>query len=78
MSKKLDNAEDFGSSHCYLAIAREGFRFAKENRDSWFSAVNQCPYGPAYPGGGNLRAEAWYRGWWFFHHVVKKWSDLAR
>lgn len=61
-----------------LAIARDGFVFAKQHRDNFFAGVNCCPYGPAWPGGNNVKAEAWYRGWWFFFHVVKKWSDATK
>ncbi len=57
-----------------LYIAKEGFAFAKLHRDGWFSGVNRCPYGPGIP--GNLRAQAWYEGWWFFFYTVKPWADL--
>ena len=50
-------------------IAKEGFRFAKLHRDKWWEGVNQCPYGPGVP--GNDKANAWYRGWWFFFYTIK-------
>lgn len=57
-----------------LEIAKEGFRFAKQYHDNWFDGVNRCPYDPAYPQPyrRNDRAEAWYRGWWFYHHTIKR------
>jgi hypothetical protein len=57
-----------------LYYQREGFVFAKLHRDNWFAGVNHRPYGPGVA--GNDRALAWYRGWWFFFHVVKPIGDL--
>lgn len=60
-----------------IAVAREGFTFARQHRDQWFTAVNRCPYGPALAdGGGDVRAHAWYEGFWFFFYVVKPWSEV--
>jgi len=60
-----------------IAVAREGFAFARQHRDQWHLAVAMCPYGPAFANGrGDIRAHAWYEGFWFFHYVVKPWSEV--
>ena len=60
-----------------LQIMKEGFRFAKLYRHNWLDGVNRCPYGPAPPHMGRLRAEAWYSGWWFYFYVIKPWVDVC-
>jgi hypothetical protein len=58
-----------------IEIAKQGYRTA-EMATNWYQVINACPYGPAYPGNGNWRAHAWYRGFWFFMYVVKRWREV--
>ena len=60
-----------------VAIAREGYRFAQQHADNPVQYVNACPYGLAVPRNGNVRAHAWYRGWWFYHYVAKRWQEIS-
>ena len=61
-----------------LKIAKEGYRFAEQHKDNWVAGVNRCPYGAASPKNHNVRAEAWYYGWWFYFYIVKPWIDVCR
>jgi len=62
-----------------IIIAQEGYSFARQHRDKWFQAVNQCPHGPARADGGGIwEAHAWYEGFWFFFYVMKPWLDVIQ
>lgn len=60
-----------------VKIAREGYAVAREKGEDWFPAVNTCPYGCSVPGDRNWKAAAWYKGFWFWHHVVHQWEKVA-
>jgi hypothetical protein len=61
-----------------LRIAKEGYIFAQQHKDNWIAGVNNCQYGPANPNHHNLRAEAWYYGWWFYFYIIKPWIDVCK
>lgn len=64
-----------------IEAARNGFSEAKRidyYSGGWFIAVNHCPYGPAYPSQPNPLAEAWYRGFWFWHRVVRHFRTVEK